>query len=104
MTLREAIEKLKGVNPEKLKGATGRIGFLVEGGEPERFVIFLQSGGIEVLEGESESDCFIRLNIESFRALLAGQASPLSLFMSGKIELTGVLAYAAKLNELFGGD
>jgi putative sterol carrier protein len=103
MTLKEAISKIKNLDPKALGDVEGRFAFLIKGGDPEEFSIVIEEEKLTVFEEKLEYDCYIETDIETFHGIIDTTISPLSAFMTGKIRLSGDLSFAMKLNRLFGG-
>ena len=84
----------------KLKSRVESAGF-------ERSVKFDTGGdGVIVVNGSTISttdgpaDCTIKLSLSDFEDLIAGELSPTSAFMSGKIKIEGDMSVAMALQSL----
>jgi putative sterol carrier protein len=62
--------------------------------------------GVIVIDGatvsttDAPTDCTIKLSMEDFEALLAGDLNPTSAFMTGKIKVEGDMTVAMALSQL----
>lgn len=66
------------------------------------------SDGVIVIDGETVSttdaptDCTIKLSIDDLEALIAGDLSPTTAFMTGKIKVEGDMSVAMALSQFIG--
>ncbi len=64
------------------------------------------ANGVIVIDGatvsttDAPTDCTIKLSMEDFEALLAGDLNPTSAFMTGKIKVEGDMTVAMALSQL----
>ena len=56
--------------------------------------------GVIVSTTDAPTDCTIKLSMEDFEALLAGDLNPTSAFMTGKIKVEGDMTVAMALSQL----
>ncbi|MCA9717896.1 MAG: SCP2 sterol-binding domain-containing protein [Myxococcales bacterium] len=67
--------------------------------------------GVILIDGKStpntvsndnvDADCTVKLSSENFGNLLAGKGNPMTMFMTGKIKVSGDMGVAMKLQSLF---
>jgi putative sterol carrier protein len=64
--------------------------------------------GVIVIDGatvsttDQETDCTIRLSLSDLEELVAGELSPTTAFMTGKIKVEGDMSVAMALSQLIG--
>lgn len=56
--------------------------------------------GTTVSTTDAPTDCTIKLSLEDFESLLAGDLNPTSAFMTGKIKVEGDMGVAMSLSQL----
>ncbi len=71
----------------------------------------LGDDGVITIDGKStpntvsnengEADCTVKLSSDNFGKLLEGKGNPMTMFMTGKIKVTGDMGVAMKLQSLF---
>ncbi|MEH6402806.1 MAG: SCP2 sterol-binding domain-containing protein [Sneathiella sp.] len=54
-----------------------------------------------VSNDDSDADCTIKLSIENFEKLAAGDLDPTTAFMMGKLKIDGNMGIAMKLQSVF---
>ena len=81
----------------------------VESAGFERSVKFdTGSDGVIVIDGatisttDQETDCTIKLSLSDLEDLIAGDLSPTTAFMTGKIKIEGDMSVAMALSQLIG--
>ena len=60
----------------------------------------VDAGGVSV--DDSEADCTITADSETFRDLLAGELDPTAAFMSGRLAIDGDMGLAMRLASVLG--
>jgi putative sterol carrier protein len=71
-------------------------------GEPDRYVVHLESGSCRVEPGTHESPrVALEMNAVTFLRLVTGNENPVTAFMSGLITIQGDLMFAATVPTLF---
>jgi putative sterol carrier protein len=58
--------------------------------------------GADVSIDDSEADCTIAADLETFQSLVAGDLDPTAAFMSGKLTIDGDMSQAMQLSAVFG--
>ena len=61
-------------------------------------VVVIKNG--EVSTTDSDADCTIKLTLEDFESLVAGDLNPTMAFMTGKIKVEGDMSVAMALSQL----
>jgi putative sterol carrier protein len=61
-------------------------------------VVVIKNG--EVSTTDSDVDCTIKLSLEDFESLVAGDLNPTMAFMTGKIKVEGDMSVAMALSQL----
>ncbi|SFI49989.1 SCP2 sterol-binding domain-containing protein [Albimonas pacifica] len=91
-TIAAAAEELQ----SRLKGQSidGSVKFDIEG------VGALRVEGDQVTQDDSEADCTISADEDTFRGLVSGDLSPTSAFMSGRLKVDGDMSKAMALSSL----
>jgi len=69
------------------------------------------SDGVIVIDGASspntvdntnrETDCTIALSLDTLGEMMSGELNPMNAFMTGKIQVTGDMGVALKLQKVF---
>ncbi|RME71247.1 MAG: sterol carrier protein [Chloroflexi bacterium] len=91
--------------PEKAAGLTAIIQLNLDGDGGGRWYFRLDNGQITVHTGEADRpNLTLSMLARDYVALSLGQASPMGLFMGGKIKVQGDLSLAMKFPELFDRD
>ena len=57
----------------------------------------------EVSNSDGDSACTIKMSLENFENMLAGDLNPMTAFMTGKIKVEGDMGVAMKLQSVLGG-
>ncbi len=99
MSLESATETLKGnLNPDTSLGAKVKFDFGGDG------MIFLDGSAApaNVSNDDAEADCTIKIALEDFESMLAGELNPTTAFMSGKLSVDGDMSVAMKLGDIMG--
>ncbi|SET79899.1 SCP2 sterol-binding domain-containing protein [Oceanicella actignis] len=93
-TLNAAVAALR----EKLGDGSfdGSVKFEIEGEGAVRI-----EGG-EVSIDDSDADCTIRADAETFKAMVSGDLNPTSAFMAGKLSVDGDMSKAMALGSVLG--
>ena len=60
------------------------------------------SGDSVTAGGDGEADCTMTASAETFEAILEGELSPTSAFMSGRLKVDGDMGMAMKLGSILG--
>ena len=91
-TIAAAAEELQ----NRLNGQSidGSVKFDIEG------VGALRVEGDKVTQDDSEADCTIAADEDTFRGLVSGDLSPTSAFMSGRLKVDGDMSKAMALSSL----
>ena len=90
----EAVARLSAkVRPETLPGVVKFV--LTDEG-----AIMLDAGGVRA--GDDAADVTLTASAQAFQAMLDGDLSPMSAFMSGKLKIEGKMALAMKLGAVLG--
>ena len=55
-----------------------------------------------VTETDEPADCVIKTDEQTFLRILAGEQSPMTAYMTGKIRVEGDVGLALRLKDLFG--
>lgn len=61
-------------------------------------VVVIQGG--QVSTTDADTDCTIKLSLEDFESLVAGDLNPTMAFMTGKIKVEGDMSVAMALSQL----
>lgn len=61
-------------------------------------VVVIKNG--EVSTTDSDADCTIKLSLDDFESLVAGDLNPTMAFMTGKIKVEGDMSVAMALSQL----
>ncbi len=99
MSLESATETLKGnLKPDSSLGAKVKFDFGDDG------MIFLDGSEAPgtVSNDDGEADCTIKIALEDFESMLAGELNPTTAFMSGKLSVDGDMSVAMKLGDIMG--
>lgn len=89
--------------PERAEGVTADIQFVVEdAGEQHPYLVRVDQGSCGI-EGTRADDPRVTLTTDllHFLKLTSGQAGGPSLFMSGKLKISGELMFAARVTNFF---
>ncbi|KAL6076457.1 SCP2 sterol-binding domain-containing protein 1 [Balamuthia mandrillaris] len=75
---------------------------VADGNGVRSWTVDLKNGSGSVQEGKApKADCTISIKDEDFAAMAAGQLDGQTAFMQGKIKISGNMAFAMKLGQLF---
>jgi putative sterol carrier protein len=68
----------------------------------EEGVIFVDASSVpnRVSNEDREADCTIRMALEDFNDMIAGELNPTTAFMMGKLKIDGAMSLALKLADL----
>ncbi|MFB3925303.1 MAG: SCP2 sterol-binding domain-containing protein [Syntrophales bacterium] len=103
---KDSIEKLKAklkADPDTGKGIDAVYQFSISGEGGGEWWLDLTKSPAQIGEGaHGDAGCTIRMNAPDFVALLNRSASPVMLYMSGKLKIEGDMNLALKLQGLFG--
>ncbi len=61
-------------------------------------VVVIKNG--EVSTADSDADCTIKISLDDFESLVAGDLNPTMAFMTGKIKVEGDMSVAMALSQL----
>jgi putative sterol carrier protein len=61
-------------------------------------VLVIKNG--EVSTADSDADCTIKISLDDFESLVAGDLNPTMAFMTGKIKVEGDMSVAMALSQL----
>ena len=77
-------------------GATVKFDFGADG------VIFVDAASVpnRVSNEDREADCTIRMALDDFNDMIAGELNPTTAFMMGKLKVDGAMSLALKLGDL----
>jgi len=99
-TAREFFETLESrVDPVRAAGLSSSYLFEIEGAGT--WLVDARGDGITVQEGGSGADCVIASSEETFERIVAGELSPTTAYMTGKLKVRGDMGAALKLQNLF---
>ncbi len=99
-TTREFFESLEGrVDERKTAGLNNSYLFIVEGAGT--WSVTVVDGAVRVTEGGETADCVVSASEETFERIVAGDMSPTSAYMTGKVKIKGDMGAAMKLQKLF---
>src|SRR5215217_4185497 len=97
---REFFDSLESrVDPARAAGLSSAYLFEVEGAGT--WLVDARGDGVKVQEGGSGADCVIATSEETFERIVAGELSPTTAYMTGKLKVRGDMAAALKLQNLF---
>jgi putative sterol carrier protein len=65
------------------------------------WTVNVDDGKVTVSEGVSDADCTITTSEETFQRIAAGEKSPTTAYMTGKLKVKGDIGAAMKLQKLF---
>ncbi|MBM3567350.1 MAG: SCP2 sterol-binding domain-containing protein [Alphaproteobacteria bacterium] len=79
-------------------GATVKFDFGGEG------VIYLDASKVpnEVSNENKDADCTLRISLDDFKEMAAGELDPTMAFMMGKLKIDGSMGIAMKLGKVLG--
>jgi len=105
VTAKDMIEKIKG-RLDATDGASEKINavfqFILNGNGGGEWWFDLTKKSPETGEGlHADAACTIKMDAEDFVAMLSKDASPMKLFMSGKLKIDGDISTAMKLQNFF---
>lgn len=65
-------------------------------------VIFVDAASVpnRVSNEDREADCTIRMALDDFNDMIAGELNPTTAFMMGKLKVDGAMSLALKLGDL----
>jgi len=99
-TAREFFETLESrVDPARAAGLSSSYLFEIEGAGT--WLVDARGDGVTVHEGGSGADCVIASSEETFERIVAGELSPTTAYMTGKLKVRGDMGAALKLQNLF---
>ena len=97
---REFFETLEErVDPAKAAGLRNSYLFDVDGAG--RWRVEVEDGRVRVTEGGEAADCTIATSAETFERIAARELNATTAYMTGKLKVTGDMAAAMKLQNLF---
>jgi putative sterol carrier protein len=101
VSVREFFDGLPGrVGPEQARALGGSYRFDIEGAGTWR--LEPQDDGVAITETDAPADCVFKTDEETFLRILAGEQSPMTAYMTGKIRVEGDVGLALRLKDLFG--
>ena len=83
----------------KLAGMTNSYLFDIDG--EGQWHVVVQDGKLDVSEGGGDADATISTTSEVFAQIVAGEQSPTTAYMTGKLKIKGDMGAAMKLQKLF---
>ena len=99
MDLAEITEGMRGrVGEDSGLGATIKFDFGDDG------IVYVDAANVpnSVSNEDKDADCTIRISIENFQKMVAGDLNPTMAFMMGKLKIDGEMGIAMKLSKLLG--
>lgn len=87
------------IDPSKTAGMNNSYVFDIEGAGVWK--VDVKNGNVDVTEGGGDADVTIRASEDTFRAIAAGEQSPTTAYMTGKLKIDGDMGAAMKLQKLF---
>ncbi len=87
------------VDAERTEGARSAVGWIVTGGDrPDRFIVAFDDGTVRAgRDLEDEPRVTLELDAVDFLRLATGNADPTTLFLSGRLTLTGEQLFAIEM-------
>lgn len=99
-TTREFFDGLEArVDAARAAGLSSAYLFDVEGAGT--WLVDARGNGVSVEEGGTGADCVIATSEETFERIVAGELSPTTAYMTGKLKVRGDMGAALKLQHLF---
>ncbi len=91
--------------PEQAKGTNATIGIHAEGEGGGDWVIKIQNGHCEVIEGQQPAtDLYLAADTQTIQNVFTGKVDGMRAFMKGDIQFKGSMGLAMKLSRLFSTD
>lgn len=82
-----------------LHGVSGTIRWDI--GDTGSWLVGIKNGSLSVSRDTSGADCVCACGQEDFDRMVVGKQNPTTLFMQGRMKITGDLALAQKFQRLF---
>jgi len=99
-TTRELFESMESrVDPARAAALSSAYLFEVEGAGT--WLVDARGDGVTVQEGGSGADCVIATSEDTFERIVAGELSPTTAYMTGKLKARGNMDAALKLLNIF---
>jgi putative sterol carrier protein len=100
-SVREILQDVSEIEPEKIRGVNGVMLFDTTGEDGGQWTLTLMDGGVTLEEGETATpDVTFSMAAQDFIAIANGELNPISAFMQGKVKVTGNMALAMRLQTL----
>ena len=97
---REFFETLEArVDPSRTAGMRNSYVFDIK--DVGTWTVVVDDGTVKVTEGASDADCTITTSEKTFEKIAAGDQSPTTAYMLGKLKVKGDMGAAMKLQKLF---
>jgi putative sterol carrier protein len=91
--------------PEQAKGTNATIGIHAEGEGGGDWVINIQNGHCEVIEGkQAATDLYLASDTQTIMDIFTGTVDGMRAFMKGDIQFKGNMGLAMKLSRMFSTD
>jgi putative sterol carrier protein len=98
---REFFETLEARSGESSKAAGLNATYLFDIDGAGKWIVQVENGKVAVREGEGEADTTISSSEDTFVKIVNGEQNATSAFMMGKLKVSGDMANAMKLQQLF---
>ena len=97
---REFFETLEErVDPAKAAGMSSSYLFDIDGAG--RWRVDVENGSARVTEDAADAACTITTSADTFERIVDGELNPTTAYMTGKLKVSGDMAAALKLQNLF---
>jgi putative sterol carrier protein len=99
---REFFERLRARSErgsERTRGLRATYRFEVDGAGS--WLVRIDDGAVSVAESDAAADCVIEASEDVFLRIANGALNPMGAFLTGKVRVTGDVALAVRLRDLF---